>query len=87
MAKKLTVITYCKVAAIGRRRLNPYTGEFMQIGDPYFLDSKKAEALSDMGEVEILEENIADPWAPKEEPKREIVNEKVQAKAVAETKA
>lgn len=87
MAKKPVATTYCLVTPVGRRRLNPYTGEFVQIGDKYHLDAKKAETLAAMGEVEIIEEDIADPWAPKEEPKKESVNEKVQSKAPAEIQA
>ncbi len=68
MARKPVTVTWTKVAALGRRRLNPYTGEFMQIGDPYILDANKAYMLADMGEVEILEEDVTPPWAVKVEP-------------------
>jgi hypothetical protein len=86
MAKKNREITFTKVAAIGRRRLNPYTGEFMQIDEPYVLDSDKADMLSAMGEVKIIEENVVPPWVKKEEPKKEIVNEKVKTEAQAQAK-
>jgi hypothetical protein len=82
MAKKPVEVSWTKVAPIGRRRLNPYTGEFVQIGEPYILDSKKADMLSEMGEVEILEEDIVPPWAPKTPapaPTKVISNEKAQA--------
>jgi len=68
MAKKPTATSYTKVAALGRRRLNPYTGEFMPVGEPYILDSAKADALAGMGEVEILEEDVPSPWAVKPAP-------------------
>jgi hypothetical protein len=79
MAKKPVEVSWTRVAPIGRRRLNPYTGEFVQIGEPYILDSKKAEMLSDMGEVEIIEEDIVPPWAPKAAaptPTKVVSNEK-----------
>lgn len=74
MARKPVAVSWTKVAPIGRRRLNPYTGEFMQIGDPYILDSNKAYMLSDMGEVEILEEDVTPPWAAKAEPTKPVVS-------------
>jgi hypothetical protein len=82
MAKKPVAVSWTKVAPIGRRRLNPYTGEFVQVGDPYILDSNKADMLAGMGEVEILEEDVVPPWAPKTAaptPTKVISNEKAQA--------
>lgn len=58
MARKPVEATFTRVAATGRRRMNPYTGEAMQIGVPFIVDSEKAIRWSDMGEVEILEENV-----------------------------
>ena len=62
MAKKPVAAAYCQVTPLGRRRLDPYNGVFIAPGDPYILDSKKAEMLSDMGEVEILKEDVTPPW-------------------------
>lgn len=63
MAKIKKVASYCKVTPIGRRRLDPYTSQLVQLGENYILDSDKAQMLSDMGEVEIIEENVTPPWA------------------------
>lgn len=68
MAKKPVAATWCEVTPLGRRRLDPYSGAFIAPGEKYILDSKKAEMLSDMGEVEILKEDIVPPWAKKPEP-------------------
>lgn len=68
MAKKPSAATYCEVTPIGRRRLDPYKGVFVAVGDPYILDSAKAEMLSAMGEVEILREDITPPWVTKAAP-------------------
>lgn len=68
---KPRVITYCEVTPIGRRRLDPYNGVFVAPGDSYILDSAKAATLSDMGEIEILKEDVTPPWAVKPAPKIE----------------
>lgn len=90
MAKAKRVVTYCKVTPIGRRRLDPYNNVFVQLGDPYVLDSAKAQMLADLGEVEILEENITPPWAVKPEPapapapvKEKIIEKETEVKAKA----
>ena len=61
--------TFCEVKPLYRRRLDPYNSEFVPVGVSYCLDSNKAKMLSDMGEVEIVAENITPPWV---EPPPEI---------------
>lgn len=85
MAKAKRIVTYCKVTPIGRRRLDPYNGVFVQLGDPYILDSDKAQMLTDLGEVKILEENVTPPWAILTAP---VAKEKaVEKEAEVKTKA
>jgi hypothetical protein len=68
MAKKPVAASFTEVTPLGRRRLDPYTGVFVAPGDKYVLDSNKANMLAEMGEVEIIKEDIVPPWAKKPEP-------------------
>lgn len=61
-ARMASPTVYHKVTPIGRRRLDPYNSVFVAVGDSYIIDSNLANALADMGEVEILEENVTPAW-------------------------
>ena len=58
-------ITWCEVTPLGRSRLDPYNSRYVGLDETYVLDSKKAQALADMGEIEIVSEGVPSPWAPK----------------------
>lgn len=79
-AKKAETIFH-EVTPIERRRLDPYNGVFVQLGETYVLDAKKAEFLAGLGEVEIVNENVPFPGSVKEE-----AEPKVKAEAKTETK-
>lgn len=64
-AKKAEEVSWCEVAPLGRRRLDPYNSRYVGLDSTYILDSKKAQALADMGEIEIVAEDVPSPWAPK----------------------
>lgn len=67
-AKKVET-TFCEVTPIGRRRIDPYSGRSVALGETYVIDSNKADFLAGLGEVEILKEDVPAPWAVKETPK------------------
>lgn len=66
MAKPAKKVEMVWVTPLGRKRLDPYNGVWVSLGEKYQLDEKKAEMLAAMGEVEILEEEVSEVKPPVE---------------------
>ena len=67
MAKAPKPVTFTLVKLIRQKLLDPYNGGagLLPVGATMIVDSDQAEFLEGDGAVEIVEENVAPPWAAK----------------------